>query len=126
MQAPTVANRPTHWQLRQDADGVAWLALDKAGASANSLSREVMEELNATLATLESALPQALIVTSAKRGFIAGADIKEFVGIETPEQAFQLIREGQRVLDRLAALKCVSVAAINGFALGGGLEVALA
>ena len=65
-----------------DADGVAWLTLDKAGASANSLSREVMEELDAMLAELERAPPKALIVTSAKRGFIAGADIKEFVGIQ--------------------------------------------
>jgi 3-hydroxyacyl-CoA dehydrogenase / enoyl-CoA hydratase / 3-hydroxybutyryl-CoA epimerase len=124
MQAST--NKIAHWHLKTDADGVAWLTLDKAGASANSLSREVMEELNAALAKLESALPKALIITSAKRGFIAGADIKEFVGIDTPEQAYQLIREGQRVLDRLAAMKCVSVAAINGFALGGGLELALA
>jgi 3-hydroxyacyl-CoA dehydrogenase / enoyl-CoA hydratase / 3-hydroxybutyryl-CoA epimerase len=126
MQASTLTNKTSHWQLQTDADGVAWLAFDKVGASANSLSREVMEQLNAALAKLESALPKALIVTSAKKGFIAGADIKEFVGIDTPEQGFELIREGQRVLDRLAALKCVSVAAINGFALGGGLELALA
>ena len=68
--------------------------------------------------------PKALIVTSAKRGFIAGADIKEFVGIRTPDQAYELICQGQQVLDRLAALPCPTIAAINGFALGGGLEVA--
>lgn len=116
----------THWRLETDADGVAWLALDKAGASTNSLSREVMEELDAMLAEVARALPQALIVTSAKRGFIAGADIKEFVGIRTPDQAYELIRQGQQVLDKLAALPCPTIAAINGFALGGGLEVALA
>lgn len=125
MQAPA-ANRSTHWRLVTDADGVAWLALDKAGASTNSLSREVMEELAAILGDLAKALPKALIVTSAKRGFIAGADIKEFVGIRTPDQAYELIRGGQEVLDQLAALACPTVAAINGFALGGGLEVALA
>jgi 3-hydroxyacyl-CoA dehydrogenase/enoyl-CoA hydratase/3-hydroxybutyryl-CoA epimerase len=125
MQAPA-ANRSTHWRLVTDADGVAWLALDKANASTNSLSREVMEELAAILADLAKALPKALIVTSAKRGFIAGADIKEFVGIRTPDQAYELIRGGQEVLDQLAALACPTVAAINGFALGGGLEVALA
>jgi 3-hydroxyacyl-CoA dehydrogenase/enoyl-CoA hydratase/3-hydroxybutyryl-CoA epimerase len=125
MQAPA-ANRSTHWRLVTDADGVAWLALDKAGASTNSLSREVMEELAAILGDLAKAPPKALIVTSAKRGFIAGADIKEFVGIRTPDQAYELIRGGQEVLDQLAALACPTVAAINGFALGGGLEVALA
>ncbi|MGH8187619.1 MAG: 3-hydroxyacyl-CoA dehydrogenase NAD-binding domain-containing protein [Steroidobacteraceae bacterium] len=115
-----------HWRLKADPDGVTWLLMDKAGASANSLSREVMEELDATLARIERAPPRALIVSSAKRGFIAGADIKEFVGIQTTDQAYSLIRQGQLVLDRLAALRCVTVAAINGFALGGGLEVALA
>jgi 3-hydroxyacyl-CoA dehydrogenase/enoyl-CoA hydratase/3-hydroxybutyryl-CoA epimerase len=116
----------THWRLETDADGVAWLALDKVGASTNSLSRDVMEELDAMLAEVARALPKALIVTSAKRGFIAGADIKEFVGIRTPDQAYELIRQGQQVLDKLAALPCPTIAAINGFALGGGLEVALA
>ena len=126
MQASVAANRSTHWRLETDVDGVAWLALDKAGASANSLSRDVMEELAAMLAQVTGAPPKALIVTSAKRGFIAGADIKEFVGIRTPDDAYQLIRQGQQVLDTLAALPCPTVAAINGFALGGGLEVALA
>ena len=73
--------------LRTDADGVAWLTLDKAGASANSLSREVMEELDALLPALEASPPKALIITSAKHGFIAGADIKEFVGVQRRMQA---------------------------------------
>jgi 3-hydroxyacyl-CoA dehydrogenase/enoyl-CoA hydratase/3-hydroxybutyryl-CoA epimerase len=118
--------KSTHWRLEIDADGVAWLALDKAGASTNSLSREVMEELAAMVAEVARANPKALIVTSAKRGFIAGADIKEFVGIRTPEQAYELSRQGQQVLEKVEALACPTVAAINGFALGGGLEVALA
>ena len=116
----------THWRGEIDTDGVAWLALDKAGASTNSLSRDVMEELDAMLTELAQAQPKALIITSAKRGFIAGADIKEFVGIRTPDQAYELIRQGQQVLDKIAALPCPTIAAINGFALGGGLEVALA
>jgi 3-hydroxyacyl-CoA dehydrogenase / enoyl-CoA hydratase / 3-hydroxybutyryl-CoA epimerase len=86
-----------------------------------------MEELEAQLALLTSSPPRALIVTSGKSsGFIAGADIKEFVGMQTPAQAYDLIRQGQQVVDRLARLTCPTVAAINGFALGGGLEVALA
>jgi 3-hydroxyacyl-CoA dehydrogenase/enoyl-CoA hydratase/3-hydroxybutyryl-CoA epimerase len=100
--------------------------IDKANAAVNSLSREVMEELDTLLAGFAKTPPKALIITSGKTGFIAGADIKGFVGLESPDAAYQMIRQGQLVIDRLAALRCVTVAAINGFALGGGLEVALA
>lgn len=115
-----------NWTMSTDESGVAWLTIDKANASANSLSRAVMEELDEKITQIERAPPQALVITSAKKGFIAGADIKEFVGIQTPDQAFAMIRQGQLLLERLSALPCVTVAAINGFALGGGLEVALA
>jgi 3-hydroxyacyl-CoA dehydrogenase / enoyl-CoA hydratase / 3-hydroxybutyryl-CoA epimerase len=127
MVMPDGGNAPSNWTLTTDESGVAWLTLDKAGASANSLSRAVMMELNAHLDELHRAPPKALIVASAKKnGFIAGADIKEFVDVKTPDEAYQMIRQGQQVVDRLASLPCVTVAAINGFALGGGLEIALA
>lgn len=115
-----------NWTMTTDETDIAWLTIDKRDATANSLSRAVMEELSAKITEIERAPPRALIITSAKQGFIAGADIQEFVGIQTSDQAFAMIREGQLMLDRLAALPCVTVAAINGFALGGGLELALA
>src|SRR6266850_2165940 len=59
-------------------------------------------------------------------GFIAGADIKEFLKIRTPEEGYELVRAGQTVLQTLADLPCPTVAALHGFALGGGLELALA
>jgi 3-hydroxyacyl-CoA dehydrogenase / enoyl-CoA hydratase / 3-hydroxybutyryl-CoA epimerase len=117
----------SHWKMERDADGVVWLALDKPGTSANVLSSEVLVELGALLESLAAAPPRALIVRSAKpSGFIAGADIREFTAFQGPEDAFALIRAGQGVLDRLEALPCPTVAAIHGFALGGGLELALA
>ena len=126
MQASANETEFKHWRLQRDADGVATLSIDKADSSVNSLSQSVMEELNSAVEMLERAIPRGLIVTSGKSGFIAGADIKEFVSLQTPQQALQMIRNGQRVVDRLAALRCVKVAAINGFALGGGFEIALA
>jgi 3-hydroxyacyl-CoA dehydrogenase/enoyl-CoA hydratase/3-hydroxybutyryl-CoA epimerase len=116
-----------HWQLERDADRVAFLILDRAGTSANTLSSEVLQELHQLLEEVERSTPRAVVVCSAKpSGFIAGADIKEFTSLRTPEQAYGLIRIGQQVMDRLEALPCPTAAAINGFALGGGLELALA
>jgi 3-hydroxyacyl-CoA dehydrogenase / enoyl-CoA hydratase / 3-hydroxybutyryl-CoA epimerase len=118
---------PSYWKMDRDADGVVWLALDKPGTSANVLSSEVLIELGALVGGLAAAPPLALIVRSAKpSGFIAGADIREFTAFKGPEDAFALIRAGQGVLDRLEALPCPTIAAIHGFALGGGLELALA
>jgi 3-hydroxyacyl-CoA dehydrogenase / enoyl-CoA hydratase / 3-hydroxybutyryl-CoA epimerase len=115
------------WKLERDAEDIAWLTLDKPDTSANVLSGGVLGELDGLLAALEQQLPRGLAVLSAKKsGFIAGADIKEFTALGDEADAYQLIHAGQQVLNRLAALKCPTVAAIHGFALGGGLELALA
>ncbi|MCC7200846.1 MAG: enoyl-CoA hydratase/isomerase family protein, partial [Gammaproteobacteria bacterium] len=122
-----MSHTPRHWTLEQDADGVVMLGLDKQGSSTNTLGREVMTELNERLAEIERLKPRAVVLYSAKRnGFVAGADISEFTGLSTSATAYELIRSGQQVLDRLEALPCPTVAAIHGFALGGGLELALA
>ena len=115
------------WKLERDAEGIAWLTIDKPGSSANVLSGSVLSELDGLLAALEKDLPRGVVVISAKKsGFVAGADIKEFTGITDAASGYELIRRGQQVLNRLAALPCPTVAAIHGFALGGGLELALA
>ena len=117
----------SHWSWSIDGAGIGWLCVDRQGASTNTLSRAVLESLDARLAEIERAQPRAVVVYSAKaNGFIAGADISEFKGVLTPAQGYTLIRAGQQVISRLAALPCPSVAAIHGFALGGGLELALA
>jgi 3-hydroxyacyl-CoA dehydrogenase/enoyl-CoA hydratase/3-hydroxybutyryl-CoA epimerase len=120
-------NSPAHWRLETDADRVAWLTIDVQGASANTLGSEVMRQLNERLAEIEAAGPKALVIRSAKdSGFIAGADISEFTGLTDLEPAYRLVRTGQQVFDRIEALPMPTVAAIHGFALGGGLELALA
>jgi 3-hydroxyacyl-CoA dehydrogenase/enoyl-CoA hydratase/3-hydroxybutyryl-CoA epimerase len=115
------------WKMQRDAEGIAWLTIDKPGTSANVLSRAVLEELDALLAMLEKDLPRGVVVISAKKsGFVAGADINEFTGLTDEVSGYRLIRPGQQVFTRLEALRCPTVAAIHGFALGGGLELALA
>jgi 3-hydroxyacyl-CoA dehydrogenase / enoyl-CoA hydratase / 3-hydroxybutyryl-CoA epimerase len=115
------------WKLERDAEGIAWLTLDKPGSSANVLSAGVLMELDELLGALEQDRPRGAVLISAKKsGFVAGADIKEFTALTDEASAYQLIHGGQEVLNRLAALPFPTVAAIHGFALGGGLELALA
>jgi 3-hydroxyacyl-CoA dehydrogenase/enoyl-CoA hydratase/3-hydroxybutyryl-CoA epimerase len=115
------------WKVERDADSIVWLTIDKPGTSANVLSSGVLRELDAVLEPLARNPPRAVIMISGKKsGFIAGADIKEFTAITNIEEGFCLIRAGQEVLNRLESLPCPTVAAIHGFALGGGLELALA
>ncbi len=116
-----------HWRLETDADRIAWLTIDQRDASANTLGSAVMRELDGHLAGIEESRPRALVIRSAKdSGFIAGADISEFTGLTDLEQAYRLVRTGQQVFDRIEALPIPTIAAIHGFALGGGLELALA
>jgi 3-hydroxyacyl-CoA dehydrogenase / enoyl-CoA hydratase / 3-hydroxybutyryl-CoA epimerase len=116
-----------NFELTRDADGIAWLLFDRAGASANTLSADVLAELDEVLAALESERPTGLVVRSAKTsGFIAGADVNEFRGATDPGPVEAAIGRAHTVIDRLEALKVPSVAVIHGFCLGGGLEVALA
>ncbi|MDE1933241.1 3-hydroxyacyl-CoA dehydrogenase NAD-binding domain-containing protein [Bradyrhizobium sp.] len=116
-----------HFKLTRDADGIAWLLFDRDGASANTLSAEVLSEFDAVLAALESARPAGLVIRSAKAsGFIAGADVNEFRGATDSAAVEAQIARAHAVIDRLEAVKFPTVSVIHGFCLGGGLEVALA
>ncbi|MBC8106895.1 MAG: enoyl-CoA hydratase/isomerase family protein [Anaerolineae bacterium] len=113
-------------RIEKDADNIATLWLDAAGKSVNTLNRAMWADLDAALAQLETDKPAALIVASAKnRTFIAGADLFEMRDMDRPALEKYLL-DGQVILNRLSKLSCPTVAAINGDALGGGLEVALA
>ena len=124
---PDASGPYRNFKLTRDADGVAWLLFDREGASANTLSADVIEELDTVLAALESERPTGLVIRSAKTsGFIAGADVNEFRGATDPRPVETAIGRAHAVIDRLEDLKIPTVAVIHGFCLGGGLEVALA
>ena len=116
-----------HWRTEDDANGIRWLILDKADSKTNVLSQGVLRELADLIDEIAANPPAGVVLKSAKSsGFIAGADISEFRALADSGQAGELVRRGQRLLNQLENLPCPTVAAIRGFALGGGMELALA
>ncbi|MGI9222217.1 MAG: 3-hydroxyacyl-CoA dehydrogenase NAD-binding domain-containing protein [Woeseiaceae bacterium] len=115
-----------HWKIDTDEAGIAWLCFDKQDSAVNVLSAEAMLELDAHIKSLSSSLPKGLVIYSGKKtGFIMGADISEFGSVTTPELAFEVTRRGQTVFDQIEDLSCPTLSAIDGFCLGGGLELAM-
>ena len=115
-----------NWRLESDLDGVCWLTVDRAGESANSLSRDVLTELEDIVTHLERNHPRGLVLQSGKRGsFIVGADVREFDQVSSIAEAEGFIREVHALFDRVEALPFPKVVTIDGYCLGGGLELAL-
>ena len=117
-----------HWRLTPDHDGILWLYFDKQNASVNTIDREVMEEFSSIIDSLiHSTNYKGIVIASGKKnGFIAGADISQFTQFKDIDQAVSVLRYGQEILDKLESLKTPTVAMIDGFCLGGGLELVLA
>jgi enoyl-CoA hydratase len=93
----------------------------------NALNKEVFDELNKALDEIQSdgAIRSAIITGSGPKAFVAGADISEFAGLNK-EQAMKLAQKGQNTFARIENSSKPIVAAVNGFALGGGCELAMA
>jgi 3-hydroxyacyl-CoA dehydrogenase/enoyl-CoA hydratase/3-hydroxybutyryl-CoA epimerase len=116
-----------HFRLDKDADGVAWLTFDKAGASTNTFSQDVMAELASIIDRLAADQPRGLVIRSGKEsGFIAGADVDEFTKVDQVDDALAIVRRGWDAFNKLAALPFPTLALVRGFCMGGGLELAIA
>jgi 3-hydroxyacyl-CoA dehydrogenase/enoyl-CoA hydratase/3-hydroxybutyryl-CoA epimerase len=110
-------------------DGLAVITLNDPDRPVNVISAGMLQEMGAILERLEhgeGGVRAAVIVSEKKGTWIAGADIEEFKNFNEPADAEAASRAGQEMLDRLEQLRIPVVAAIDGAALGGGLETALA
>ncbi len=116
-----------HWKLEEDHQQILWLGLDRAGERVNSFSDEVLDELNSVLQDVsKKSQARGLVIYSLKqKGFIAGADIHTLSSLDSPARAVDFIRKGQAVFSRLENLSIPTVAIVNGFCLGGGMELVL-
>lgn len=110
-----------HFSRGEDDVGV--LYLDRPDAL-NALNSTLITELGALLAQERGAGLRALVVTGAGRAFAAGADIKEMRDF-TAMQAARFSRQGQALLGGLETFPAPTIAAVNGYALGGGCELAM-
>jgi 3-hydroxyacyl-CoA dehydrogenase/enoyl-CoA hydratase/3-hydroxybutyryl-CoA epimerase len=119
------------WRFSIDFEGIAWAIFDRKGESMNSLGRRPTEELGEIVKAVEEAAmrgeAKGLVLMSGKdSSFIAGADIREFKDFDTEAKIGEVVRQTLELLDRIDRLPVTVVAAIHGYCLGGGLELALA
>jgi enoyl-CoA hydratase len=112
--------------LVEIAEGIAQLTINRP-ESLNALNSQVVSELECALYEIEQdARAQVVVITGAgEKAFVAGADIKEMAAMN-PYEGHQFSLKGQRVMLFIGNMTKPVIAAVNGFALGGGLELALA
>jgi 3-hydroxyacyl-CoA dehydrogenase/enoyl-CoA hydratase/3-hydroxybutyryl-CoA epimerase len=119
------------WRFTVDYEGIAWAVMDRKGESMNSLGRRPTEELGEIVKAVEDLSTRGevkgLVLISAKdSSFIAGADIREFESFDTEAKITEVVRQTLELFNRIDRLPVTVVAAIHGYCLGGGLELALA
>lgn len=119
------------WRYEVDIEKIAWAVFDRAEESVNSLGQRPLQELGEIVQRAEAAAASGdiaglIIMSGKKRGFIVGADIREFEQLDTEAKVVEAVSSVNAMLDRLEALKVPVICAIHGNCLGGGLELALA
>lgn len=116
-----------HWNIDKSEDGIVWAFLDKKDSNTNTLSEEVMIELNELIDDVapKSDIAGLVFASSKSSGFIAGADIEAIKSLDTKEKTVEEVTKGQEIFSKIESLKFPTVAMISGFCLGGGLELSL-
>jgi 3-hydroxyacyl-CoA dehydrogenase/enoyl-CoA hydratase/3-hydroxybutyryl-CoA epimerase len=114
--------------VERDTDGSAVLKLDVPDRPVNVFNRQVLADLDVALDAVkaDAHVPLLVVRSGKKTGFVAGADLEEFLSIRDSAEAEAVSARGQRLFDKLAGLPMPTVAALHGPCLGGGLEFALA
>ena len=115
-----------HWRWEKDREGLVWLTFDKQGESTNTFSRQALEELRSAIRAIGAERPRGLIIRSAKDNFIAGADVEEFTRFQSPQEAMAFVKLGWDIFREVHELPFPTTAMVNGFCMGGGVELALA
>jgi len=121
----------TNWRFEVDFESIGWLTIDTPKSPVNTLSRLSITELETILLRVEDLIASGevvgLVIQSGKdSGFIAGADVTEFDSMSDPAVLPEALKRAHAVMDRIERMKAPVIAAIHGFCLGGGLELALA
>ena len=106
---------------------IAHLVFDLEGSSVNKFDQQTLEELQAAVAKLQNTNIEGVIFSSAKSAFIVGADITEFIAkfSESEDQIMDWLEGGNKIFNNIEDLPVPTVSLINGFALGGGFEMAI-
>ncbi|CEJ85352.1 3-hydroxyacyl-CoA dehydrogenase NAD-binding protein [Hyphomicrobium sp. GJ21] len=119
------------WRFSIDGENIAWAVFDREGESANSLGRRPIEELDAIIERVEAearakTVRGLVIISGKERGFVVGADIREFETFQNEQDVVNALKPVNALLDRIEKLPVPVVAAIHGVCVGGGLELILA
>lgn len=113
-----------HFQYQEEDDLIIF---SLNSPPVNALSTSLIEELDRGLNSLVTDQKKALIIASSlEKYFIAGANIKEIKNLHTEKETKDFLKKGKNLLDKIEGLDIPCIAAVNGFCLGGGMELAMA
>jgi len=125
-------DKVTYKFIKVDTSNLIWVAQISRPEALNALNQDVLQDLGNLTEAIEAAFPKTcrgLIITGeGEKSFVAGADIKQLNALSSAESvsgAFEFAQKGQKIFRKFEKASVPVVAAVNGFALGGGCELAL-
>ncbi len=121
-------NSPAQYQYEKlkidEKEGIFIITLNSP-ETLNALESKLLAELEDVIEKIWYLRYSGVIITGEGKAFSAGANIQELYNLENFHQAYEYLRRGQRILSKIENSKFITIAAINGYALGGGFELAL-